>query len=126
MPVLHVEAAPADLIERIRRRAAARNQEFSAEVLRLLELALAEEDEARTTHAAALADLRERRWTPPPGSPESVALLREDRERDSGRGEEGIHAFRAARRHLRAHREPANRGLSGGLRDLLHGVHLHR
>ena len=48
MPVLHVEAVPADLYERIRRRAAARNQEFSTEVLRLLELALAEEDEART------------------------------------------------------------------------------
>lgn len=81
MPVLHVEAVPADLYERIRRRAAARNQEFSTEVLRLLELALAEEDEARTAHATALADLRERRWTPPPGSPESVVLLREDRDR---------------------------------------------
>jgi len=81
MPVLHVEAVPADLYERIKRRAAARNQEFTTEVLRLLEQALANEEEARAAHAAALTDLRQRRWTPPPGSPESVALLREDRDR---------------------------------------------
>ena len=80
MPVLHVEAVPADLYERLQRRAAAGNQEFAVEVLRLLERALAEE-ETRTAHTEALADLRKRRLTPPPGSPDSVDLLREDRDR---------------------------------------------
>jgi plasmid stability protein len=80
MPVLHVEAVPADLYERIQRRAAAQNHEFTAEVLQLLERALLEED-ARAIHIAALTDLRSRRWTPPPGSPDSTAILREDRDR---------------------------------------------
>jgi plasmid stability protein len=80
MPVLHVEAVPADLYERIQRRAAARNHELTAEVLHLLECALLEED-SRTLHAAALADLQNRRWTPPPGAPDSTVLLREDRDR---------------------------------------------
>jgi hypothetical protein len=48
--------------------------------LRLLRQALREE-ELRAAHNAALADLRQRRWTPPPGTPESVEWLREDRER---------------------------------------------
>jgi plasmid stability protein len=65
MPVLHVEAVPADLYERIQRRATARNHEFTAEVLHLLERGLSEED-ARAIHAGALADLQSRRWTPPP------------------------------------------------------------
>jgi plasmid stability protein len=64
MPVLHVEAVPADLYERIQRRAAARNQDFTAEVLNLLELALGDEENARTMHVAALADLQRRRWAP--------------------------------------------------------------
>jgi hypothetical protein len=49
------------------------------EVLDLLERALASE-EARATHAAALADLRAQRWSPPPGTPDSIARLREDRD----------------------------------------------
>ncbi|HVS35754.1 MAG TPA: hypothetical protein VMS17_09235 [Gemmataceae bacterium] len=81
MPVLQVEGVPEELYERIRRRAAARNEEIATEVVRLLEQALAEDEEARAAHAAALADLRERRWTPPAGSPDGVALLREDRDR---------------------------------------------
>jgi plasmid stability protein len=81
MPVLHVEEVPADLYDRLRRRAAARNRELTTEVLDLLERALASEEEARATHAAALADLRAQRWSPPPGTPDSVALLREDRDR---------------------------------------------
>jgi plasmid stability protein len=82
MPVLHVEELPADLYEHIRRRAAAQNREFAAEVIFLLERALAtEEEQAKAAHAAALADLRGRRWTPPPEAPDSVSLLREDRDR---------------------------------------------
>ncbi len=80
MPVLHVEEVPADLYDRLRRRAEARNRELTTEVLDLLERALAE-DEASSAHTAALADLRARRWSPPPGTPDSVALLREDRDR---------------------------------------------
>src|SRR5687767_9794303 len=82
MPVLHLEEVPADLYERIQQRAAAQNRPLTAEVIDLLRHALAKEDEdARAAHAAALADLRRRRWTPPPGTPESVELLREDRAR---------------------------------------------
>jgi plasmid stability protein len=79
MPVLHVEEVPADLYDRLRRRAAARNCELATEVLDLLVRALASE-EVRATHAAALADMRAQRWSPPPGTPDSVALLREDRD----------------------------------------------
>ena len=78
--MLHPEAVPAELYERIRRRAAARNEEVAAEAIRLLERALAEE-EAMAAHIIALAGLRERRWTPPAGSPDGVVLLREDRDR---------------------------------------------
>jgi plasmid stability protein len=80
MPVLHIEEVPADLYDRLRRRAAARGRELKVEVLDLLERALAEED-ASSVHTAALADLRAQRWSPPPGTLDSVALLREDRDR---------------------------------------------
>jgi plasmid stability protein len=81
MPVLHVEEVPAELYDRLQRRAAARNRELTTEVLDLLERALATEEEARAAHAAALAELRAERWLPPPGTPDSIALLREDRDR---------------------------------------------
>jgi plasmid stability protein len=80
MPVLHVEGVPAELYDRLRRRATARNRELTTEVLDLLERALAEE-EAGNAHTAALADLRAHRWSPPLGTPDSVALLREGRDR---------------------------------------------
>jgi plasmid stability protein len=80
MPVLHIEEVPADLYDRLRRRAEARDRELTTEVLDLLERALATEEEARGAHAAALADLRAQRWSPPPGTPDSVAMLREDRD----------------------------------------------
>ena len=79
MPVLHVEEVPADLYDRIRRRAAARNRELTTEVLDLLERALASEED-KSAHKAALAELRAQRWSPPPGAPDSVALLRADRD----------------------------------------------
>jgi hypothetical protein len=56
MPVLHVEGVPADLYDRPRRRAEARDRELTAEVLDLLERALAEV-ETGSAHTAALADL---------------------------------------------------------------------
>jgi plasmid stability protein len=82
MRVLHVEDIPRDLYDRIQERAAAENRPFPTEVVYLLRQALATEgDGARARHAAALAELRRNRWTPPPGTPASVTLLREDRER---------------------------------------------
>jgi plasmid stability protein len=78
MPVLHVEELPADLYDRLRRRAEARDRELTAEVLDLLERALAEV-ETGSAHTAALADLRAQRWSPPPpGTPNCVSLLREN------------------------------------------------
>jgi hypothetical protein len=38
-------------------------------------------DQPRRSQAELLADLRRRSYTPPPGTPESVELLRQDRER---------------------------------------------
>jgi plasmid stability protein len=82
MSVLPLEAVPHEVFERIRQSAAVHNRTVSAEVVRLLQRGLHEEEkEARAAHAAALTDLRQNRWTPPPGAPDSVALLREDRER---------------------------------------------
>jgi plasmid stability protein len=82
MPVLHIEDVPTDLYQRIQARAVAEKRALPAEVIRLLQQALTtEEERAREAHDAALADLRRRRWTPPGGAPESVTLLREDRDR---------------------------------------------
>ncbi len=82
MPVLHVEDVPLDLYDRIQERAAAENRPLPAEVVHLLRQALAsEEDRARARHAAALAALRRNHWKPPPGTPDSATLLREDRDR---------------------------------------------
>ncbi len=73
---------PQDVYEQIQQSAAAHRRTFTAEVVRLLRQGLQKEDEeARAAHAAALASLQRHRWTPPPGAPDSVTLLREDRAR---------------------------------------------
>jgi hypothetical protein len=70
------------LYERIQQSAAAHHHTFTTEVVRLLRQGLQKEDEeARAAHMVALANLQWHRWTPPPGTPDSVALLREDRAR---------------------------------------------
>jgi plasmid stability protein len=82
MAVLPLDEVPQDVYERIEQSAAAHHHTFTAEVIRLLRQGLRKEDEeTRAAHAAALANLRHQRWTPPTGAPDSVALLREDRTR---------------------------------------------
>lgn len=79
MLTLQVEDVPEDVFEQIRVLAAQKQLTVSQQAVRLLERALREEQEV--THAAALAELRRNRWAPPPGTPDSVELLRGDRQR---------------------------------------------
>jgi plasmid stability protein len=80
MPILHVRNVPEDLYERIQRRAQLQRRSISAEVLILLRDALEMNERPQ---ARILADIRRRRFYRPAdaGAPESVELLREDRER---------------------------------------------
>lgn len=82
MPILHVRNVPDNLYTRIRRLASARNRSISAQVVQLLDEAV-QAEEARQSQARILAGIRRRRvsYTKTPSTPDSVALLREDRER---------------------------------------------
>jgi hypothetical protein len=80
MPVLYLQDVPSDLYERIQQLAAVHHCTPEVEVIQLLRQCLPAEP-ARRSQAELLADLRRRSFTPPPGTPDSVALLREDRER---------------------------------------------
>ena len=79
MATLHVRGVPDDLYERVRNLAAAKQRSLSAEIVQLLEQALAEED-LRAEQSALLESIRRRRYAPPEGM-NSVAMLREDRRR---------------------------------------------
>ena len=80
MPVLHLQEVPADLYERVRQLAAAHKSTPEAEALHLLQQGLLSQPVGQS-QADLLADLRRRSFTPPPGTPDSVELLREDRGR---------------------------------------------
>ena len=82
MPILHVRNVPDDLYARIQRLANAKNRSVSAQVIRLLDQAL-QAEEARQSQARILACVRSRRvaYAQNSSAPDSVALLREDRER---------------------------------------------
>ena len=80
MPILHVRNVPQHLYERIQQRAQLQRRSISAEVLILLRDAL---DMNERPQARILADIRRRGLYRPAdaGAPESVELLRDDRER---------------------------------------------
>jgi plasmid stability protein len=80
MPILHVRNVPQDLYEQIQRRAELEQRSISAEVIKLLRAAL---DEADRPQARILEGIRRRRFyqLADTGAPDSVLLLREDRER---------------------------------------------
>jgi len=82
MPILHVRNVPDDLYTRIQRLANAKNRSMSAQVIRLLDQAV-QTEEARRSQTRILAGIRRRRvsYTRHPSAPDTVALLREDRER---------------------------------------------
>ena len=80
MQTLHVRSVPEELYDRLRALAHAKQRSLSAQVILLLDRAL--EDEAqRQEQTQVLADIRRRRFTPPPAAPDSIAMLREDRDR---------------------------------------------
>lgn len=80
MPILHVRNVPDQLYERIRQRAIQQNRSISAEVVILLNKALAQ---SGLSQAQVLANIRRRRSFRPidQGAPDSITLLRQDRER---------------------------------------------
>ena len=80
MQTLHVRSVPDGLYDRLRAMANAKKRSISAQVLFLLDRAV-EEEEHQQEQAQILADIRTRRFTPPPTAPDSVEVLREDRAR---------------------------------------------
>ena len=80
MPILHVRNVPDELYEQIQRRAESEQRSISAEVIQLLRAAL---DQAERPQAHILDGIRRRRFfrSTDVGAPDSVTLLREDRER---------------------------------------------
>ncbi|HEX5270854.1 MAG TPA: hypothetical protein VFW33_10220 [Gemmataceae bacterium] len=79
MPVLHLDDVPNDLYIRIQELAAAHNRSLPSEVVSLLREGV--RAARHRSQAELLADMRRRSFTPPPGTPDSVELLREDRSR---------------------------------------------
>jgi len=80
MPTLHVRNVPEPIYDRLRQRAQEQQRSISAEVIMLLDFALAEGDDDQ---AQILARIHRRRFFNPAeaNAPDSTALLREDRER---------------------------------------------
>ena len=80
MQTLHVRSVPDELYENLRTLAQERQRSLSAQVILMLDHALAEE-QRRQEQTEILAAVRRRRFTPPPDAPESLELLRQDRSR---------------------------------------------
>lgn len=80
MPVLHLDDVPPPIYERIQKLAVAHKRTAEAEALALLEQGLLAQA-AGCSQAELLADLKRRSFTPPPGTPDSLEWLREDRGR---------------------------------------------
>jgi plasmid stability protein len=80
MPILHVRNVPDDLYEHIRRQAQEQNRSLSAQVLYLLERAVLESPQAQRQ---VLENIRRRRSNASmrSGAPDSLSLLRQDRNR---------------------------------------------
>ena len=80
MQTLHVRDIPDQLYNRLRELAQAKQRSLSAQVVLLLDRALEDKDQ-RKAQTQALADIRRRRFTPPPTAPDSIEMLRADRKR---------------------------------------------
>jgi hypothetical protein len=84
MPVLHLEDVPVEMYRSLEQIAAAQEQSIETAALALLRDALGQTGTTvppQPTQQELLADLKRRSFTPPPGTPDSVELLREDRAR---------------------------------------------
>lgn len=80
MQTLHVRSVPEDLYKDLRNLAQQSQRSLSAQVILMLDRALTEERQ-RTEQTQILAEVRRRRFIPPADAPDSVKLLRQDRER---------------------------------------------
>jgi plasmid stability protein len=80
MQILHVRGVPEDLYQELRELAQQQQRSLSAQVIALLERAMADE-QRRRQQGELLASIRRQRFTPQPGAPDSLTLLREDRAR---------------------------------------------
>mgnify|MGYP001765998058 FL=1 len=80
MPTLHIRSVPEDLYVRVQQLAQNSSRSLSAQVVTMLYDAL-EEEESRRAQGQALSAIRRRRFVPPAGTPSSVDLLRQDRQR---------------------------------------------
>jgi hypothetical protein len=80
MQTLHVRSVPDELYERLRSLAQVEQRSLSAQVIFLLDKAIADEAHYQE-QGQILANLRRRRFSPPPGALDSVEMLREDRQR---------------------------------------------
>ena len=80
MSILHVRNVPQDLYLRLKQRAETQRRSLSAEVITLLEWAI---EEVERASELSLESIRRRRFFEPAsvGAPDSITLLREDRER---------------------------------------------
>jgi hypothetical protein len=67
------------LYQRLQQLANARSRSLSAPVIAMLSQAV-EEEERRLLHSSALASIQRRRFKAPSGPPDSLTLLREDRD----------------------------------------------
>ena len=82
MAALHVRNVPDELYGRLKQYAKAQNRSLSAQVITLLDQAL-QQDARRSQQQQLLAEIESRRFVYPTDVdvPDSVTLLREDRER---------------------------------------------
>ena len=82
MAILHVRNFPDQVYAELQQLALARNRSISAEAIILIQEALRRE-QLRQKQAQLLAEIRRRRFTYPKHKhvPDSIKLLREDRER---------------------------------------------
>ena len=79
MATLHVRGVPDELYERVRKLAQLRRRSLTVEIVYLLEQALADEA-LRQEQNDLLASIGQHRYAPP-AEMDSLAMLREDRER---------------------------------------------
>lgn len=80
MPALHIRDMPRPLYQRLAELAAAHQRSPEEEALALLQQAVHLPTDVQSQRDL-LDDLKRRRFIPPPGTPDSVQLLREDRDR---------------------------------------------
>ncbi len=80
MPILHLSDVPIDVLDSLHQLAVSHHRTLEAEALELLQRGVSA---ARVdlSQDALLTEMRRRSFTPPPGTPDCVELLREDRGR---------------------------------------------